>query len=311
MPLAETLDEFLKFAQRKPFGFDFDGRSGTIEEIIAEQKSWYDPKYMTEQTREQYEKEVEERYRDEKEWQERTMFDDDSIEIMNQHFPLAALLEAQKSPALPEYLQKNLALAIWTRAVLLNDEVSAQKIAPEVARLAPEFAEFFAVYRNAKTPLARRRAALFTILKNPVFTPYLESGIGKQDNEFNEWDIDDWWCAPYETVYDEATGSEKPRPIPARPAFLTKLQSDAAQAERKRLAAIGDAPKFWGETFLEWARLAPNDKRVPEGLYVAYRANGWTKYGCGNNIELRDKIGNFMKKRYPQNEWTLKLDEER
>lgn len=309
MPLAETLDEFLKYAQRRPFGFDFGGKSGTIDEIIAEQKSWYDPETFKDQTREEYEREIDERYRDEKEWQDRTMFDDDAIEVMNQHFPLAVLFEAEKSPSLPEYLRKNLAFAIWVRAVLLNDEAAAQKISPEVLRFAPEISELFAVYQAAKTPLAKRRAALYLILKNPVFTPYLESGIGKQDNEFNEWDIDDWWCAPYEMEYDEASNSEVPRRLPERPAFLSKAQSDAAQAERKKLIAIGDAPKFFGTTFIEWSRLAPNDKRVPEGLYISFRANGWTKYGCGNNIELQEQIGSLLRKRYPNSEWTLKLNE--
>lgn len=309
MALAETLDEFLKFAQRKPFGFDFDGSTGTIEQFIAEQKSWYDPKYNTEQTREEYEREVEERLKDEKEWQNRTMFDEDAAEIINQHFPLAVLLEAEKSPALPEYLQKRLALAIWARAVLLDNDAVARKISPEVIKFAPELTPLWTTYQNASTPLERKRAALFLILKNPILTPLIESGMGKTDNETSEFDSDDWWCTPYDSEYDES-GENVGFRLPARPTFLTKAQSDAAQAERAKLKQLGDAPQFLGEIVLEWQRLAPTDKRVPEMLYITYKANGWTKYGCGNNEELRGKIAKLLKARYPKSKWTAKMIEE-
>jgi hypothetical protein len=310
MSLAETLDEFLKFAQRKPFGFDYNGSIGTIEQFIAEQKSWYNPKYYTDQTREEYEREVEERFKEQKLWQERLMFDEDAVEIINQHFPLAVLLEAEKSPALPEYLQKRLALAIWTRAVLLDNDAAARKISPEVAKFAPELETLWMPYLNAQTPLERKRAALYLILKNPVLTPIIESGFGKTDNEFGEFDSDDWWCTPYDSEYSE-DGEKVGFRLPERPAFLTKAQSDAAQAERAKLKQLGDAPKFFGEAVLEWQRLAPADKRVPEMLYITYQANGWTKYGCGNNEELRAKIGNVLRTRYPKSKWTAKLNEEK
>jgi hypothetical protein len=309
MSLAATLDEFLTFAQRKPFGFDFDGSTGTIEQFIAEQKSWYNPQYYTEQTREEYEREVEERFKEEKEWQNRLMFDEDAVEIINQHFPLAVLLEAEKSPALPEYLQKRLALSIWMRSILLDNDAAARKISPEVVRLAPELGALFAAYQTAATPLERKRAALFLILKNPVLTPDIESGMGKTDNETGEFDADDWWCTPYDSEYNEDGENVGFRP-PARPSFLTKAQTDAAQAERAKLKEIGDAPKFLAETVLEWQKLAPADKRVPEMLYITYKANGWTKYGCGNNEELRAKIAKTLKTRYPKSKWTATLIQE-
>ncbi len=58
LKLAQTLDEFLTFAQRKPFAFDFDGAGKTIDEIIEERKQWYDPKYDQE-PKEDYDREVE------------------------------------------------------------------------------------------------------------------------------------------------------------------------------------------------------------------------------------------------------------
>jgi hypothetical protein len=309
--LADTLEDYLKFAQRKPFAFDIDGESGTIDQFIAEQKSYYDPKNDT-QTREEFDKEVEDRFAAEKPWQDRTMFDSETINVMNQHFPLTVMLEAEKSPALPDYLHERFAIAIWTRAVLLDDFKTANKIAPEVVEFHLELKDLMDKIFLAKTPLAQKRAALFLILKNPMVSPYLEDGLEKSDNVFDNFDSNDWWCAPYDTEYDETGTQEIPKKLPPKPLFLTEIQSNAAQAERKKLKEIGDAPKFMGEKVLEWARLSPTDKRIPESLYQVYEANGWTKYGCGSNEELRNQIGAILKKKYPQSEWTRKiLDEEK
>ena len=303
--LSETLDDFLKFAQLTPFAYDMDGESGTIDHFIEQSKSYYDPKYET-KTRKEYNKEVEERFAAEKMWEKRTMFNFQTIELMNQHFPLTVLLEAEKSPALPDYLRERFAIAIWTRAILLNDFATVQKIAPEVIKFHPELKNLTDKIFLAKTPVARQRAAYYLILKNPLVSPFLEDGMGKSDNEFDTFDANDWWCAPSEFDYDE-NGNEVKAKLPPKPMFLTDAQTDAAQAERKKLIAIGDAPKFLGEKVLEWARLAPLDKRVPESLFIAWEANGWTKYGCGNNDELREQIGNILKKKYPQSAWTQKL----
>ena len=107
LKLSETLEDFLKFSLRKPYGFDFDGEVGSVDSIIAEQKKWYDPEYNKD-GREAYDNEIEDRYKDEKEWQERMMFDSDTIEVFNQHFPTAMLLEVEKSPALPDYMRSDL-----------------------------------------------------------------------------------------------------------------------------------------------------------------------------------------------------------
>ena len=310
--LSETLDDYLKFTQLKPFAFDWDGTSGTIESFIKEQKSWYTPASFPNQTREEYEKEVEKNFENEKHWEDRTMFNPGTINVMNNHFPLTLLVEAEKSAALPDYLRERFALAAWTRAVLLDDFVTAGKISTEVLKFHPELQDLMEKVNLAKTPTGRQRAALYLILKNPLFSPFIEDGLGKSDNDFNTWDANDWWCKPYDTEYDEQTGEETKVKPPPKPLFLTPAQSTAAQTERKKLSELGDAPKFLGEKVLEWSRLAPADKRVPELLFIVWEANGWTKYGCGNDEVLRKEIGDVLKRKYPQSEFTQKvLDEEK
>jgi hypothetical protein len=216
------------------------------------------------------------------------------------------LLEVEKSPVLPDYLRERFVTAIWTRAFLLDDYATLLKVTPELAKYRPEFVEQLEPVKNAKTQAALDHAVLYFVLKNPLLSPFIEDGTGKSDNEQGEFDSNDWWCAPYDAETDES-GGEVARTLPPRPAFLTAAQSHAAQAERKKLADIGDAPKYFADRVMAWAKLYPADKRVPELLYIVIKANGWTKYGCGNNEELRDEMSKYLTRRYPNSEWTAKL----
>ncbi len=307
--LAETLDDFLKYSLRKSFAFDFSGSVGSIDELMAEQKKYYDPEYNKD-GREAFDREVEDRFKNEKLWQDRTMLDNETIEIMNQSFPQSVLSQVERSEALPDYLRPKFAIAIWTRAYLLDDYPTLLKITPEITKYQPEFEQPMLAVVNAKTPLARQNAALYFILKNPLFSPYIESGIGKTDNEFGQWDNNDWWCSSYlaeENGDSEENNARKPL---TPPKFLTADQKQTATIERKKMIDLGDAPQMLANRVLEWALRSPADRRVPEALYIVHQANGWTKYGCGSNEELQKKVGDFMNKRYPQSEWTKKLTED-
>jgi len=305
---VETMEDYLRYSLKMPYGFDFDGHKGTIEEFIAEQKKWYNPEYSEGKTREQYEAEIDENFKDERQWQDRAMFDDQTIEVFNQHFPTASLTDVMRSPALPDHMRSRFVVAIWTRAYLLNDSQSLNKLTPELARLYPEFESQLAKISAARTPVARENALLYFVLKNPILNPYIAYGMGRTDNTQEQWSSDDWWCEPYDMEYSDELDRSVEKALPRRPPFLTPAQSTVAQNERKRLKTIGDAPKFLGEKVLAWARRYPIDRRVPEALYIVIEANGWTKYGCGNNEELRDEMATLLKTKYPNSEWTKKLN---
>ncbi|MEQ1603829.1 MAG: hypothetical protein ABL999_03090 [Pyrinomonadaceae bacterium] len=306
LKLAETLEDFLKYSLKKPYGFDFNGDVGTIESIIAEQKTYFDPEYNKE-GREAYEAQIEENYKEEKQWQSRAMFDSDLVEVLNQHFSTVSLIQVFKSPALPDYMRPRLALAIWTRAYLLNDAATVDGFLADLGTYNPEFQPMLDKIAAAKTPAARENAVLYFVLKNPILSPYIQDGMGKTDNTSEEWDSDDWWCEPYDSEYSDETNAEIPKKLPPRPAFLTAAQSQTAQNERKKLKAIGDSPKYLAARVLAWLKRAPGDKRVPEAIYIMIGANGWNKYGCGNNEELRDELAKLLKTRFPGNEWAQKL----
>ncbi|CAN5447645.1 hypothetical protein BH10ACI1_BH10ACI1_13640 [soil metagenome] len=297
MKIAGTLDDFLKNATRKPFTFaDYD-ESVTIDEVIQQQKDWWSSDYNT--TKAEWDKQIEEQFADYKIWEKREMFDAETVKIINENFPLSVLLEAQKSSELPEYLREKLAFVIWTRAVLLEDQAILQKIAPEVLKFAPEVEDFLA----AKSPQELRFAALYVLYKHDYFVPYLESGFRQvyaSDEQANGW-----WCSPSEYDYDEEY-NEIPRRIPNKPPFITKEQNNSAQIEMKKLKTIGDAPTFLGEKALEWFKIAPKDKRLPEILYIAYLANERYIDGCGNR-EMLGKLANLLRNNFPDNEWTKEI----
>ncbi len=303
---AETLEDFLKYSLRKPYAFDFDGEAGNVEKFIAEQKAQYNPEYNKD-GQAAYDAEIENNYKHEREWQGRTMFDTNTVEALNQLFPTSMLVEVAKSPALPDYMRERFVVAIWMRAYMVDDVPTLLKVTPDLAKSRPELAEGLDRITAAKTQVAQDHALLYFVLKNPILTPFIEDGTGKTDNEQGDFDSNDWWCAPYDTEYDEATSAEVPKKLPPRPAFLTPAQVKTAQNERKRLAEAGDGPKFLAEKVMDWAKKFPTDRRVPEALYIVITANGWTKYGCGNNEEIREQYSAFLKKTYPGSEWTAKL----
>lgn len=293
--LSQTLDEYLTFAQRKPFAFNLEGEGKSVEGIIAERKSWYNEKYDT-VTQAEYDENIEKEFAEYRVWEERTMFDDRTMEVVNENFPLETLIQASESKALPDYLRARFLLSAFVRALLLNDNATAQKLAPEVSKNQPELQTELNQYLTAK-PNDKQLAALFLILKHEKLSPYVPSGFGESHEQISY--ASRWWCAPYETYYDEATGESLPRSAIPKPAFLTEAQKRAAQAEMKRLMEIGDAPKYLGEKVLEWARAFPKDKRVPESLFIIYEANDWDKYGCGGVQEVRTAAGKALKTQYP------------
>ncbi len=301
--LAESLDDFLTYSLQRPFAYDFDGSVGLIDDLIAQQKTYYDPEYNKE-GREAFEKEVEQRFAKERLWMGRKMFTSETINMMNQTFPQSVLIDVERSPALPDYLRPKFAIAIWTRAYLLDDMATLLKMTPAVAQYDPALEPELAKITSATTQVAMDRAALYFILKNPVMSPWIEDGIGKSDNEFGEWDSNDWWCSSY-----MSDGDENPDLPPLRiPGFLSAAQKASAKAERRKLIDLGDAPQLLAQRVIEWQKRAPLDKRVPEALYIVHNANGWTKYGCGNSEETQVAVAAILRKNYPNSEWLRKLD---
>ncbi len=289
MMLAESLDDFLEFAQRQPaaFSWDEDGHQMPIDLKDDEEL---------------------------KEWAGRALLDVDAVTIMNQYFPLELLRDSANSKSLPKHIRRQVALAAWTRAVVLDNEKMAIELAPLVSTLAPELKASLDSYLAAKTSSNRKATALYTILKFPGLAPYTASSFGRL-TPLHERDIyrENWWCGGYVPGTDEDEGEEAegdsttPASPPAPPlvSFLNDAQRGVAKAEHDRLLALGAAPTYLSREVIEWARRTPADARLPESLHLVVKA---TRYGCTDNDNGKWSKAAFdlLHKRYPRSTWAKK-----
>jgi len=307
--LAANLSEFLKFGARKPVAFYDEGQIGKLSELFDRSKQSWDAE-LSDETKEEYEQRIDDQYKDLLPWDNRRTFDQQTVDLFNWHFPLDALVTASHDPALPRYLQRRLVLAAWTRAILLKNETVAQRIAPDVLKLAPEMSSVFNRYLDAGTPSEKENAALYVLLKFPDLSPLVAGGLptfgtAEQSDYYFETS---WWC-PLSTTEYSFEGKEVPK-IVSRPGFLTDEQLQAAQHERTALIAIGDGKSYLGKQVLRWAGALPDDPLVPEALFIAVKANESYKYGCGgwnSDEETRQKAEALLRERYSRSSWTAKL----
>ncbi|HEX3067738.1 MAG TPA: hypothetical protein VHX14_04115, partial [Thermoanaerobaculia bacterium] len=161
MPLAGSIDEFVNDAARLPAGSDL--------ESIA------DPPY-------------------------KKLFDDDAAVVFNQALPLAALIDAARSPELPDSIRAQLIAAAFTRAIVLGRTEVALSLLPEMhAHFDDAIKE--PLDRFAAAPPSRRRIeALDLLLHAPGLSPFVVSYQGR----VNSWlpmtelihssEHANWWC---------------------------------------------------------------------------------------------------------------------
>ena len=142
----------------------------------SKRKASWNSRY-SDQTKEEYEKDTEATYRNLLPWDERFAFDEETADILNWHFPLEALVDAARDRALPDYLQRQLILAAWTRAILFERHELANQITSDVLKVVPEMTPVLKPYLQARTLAEKNHAALFVILKFPNLSPFVVSGI--------------------------------------------------------------------------------------------------------------------------------------
>ena len=305
MKLASNLAEFLQFAPRL-------STDATGVAPIPAGKSDYDPgspEYAV----------------------TRPHFDSDASVVLTEKLPLRLLADAAKSSTLAPALRSDIAVSAWTRAILLKNDAIAREMTPVVTELVPELKDDLAEYAKTSDPEAGESAAVFAILRNPGFRPFVSASPGRgwfystTDNHFNSIDNfgDNWWCnflptqknqrptggfylmfstlrAPLQEIY--------PGGVVSAPALLSAQDKNTADEEVNALAALPSAPRWLGEFTINWAKAHPDDPRVPEALHNVVRS--W-RYGCTETAQTdapnysKDAF-EILHTRYPDNDWTKK-----
>lgn len=290
--VARSMDDFLKYAMRVPATVttDMEGNEMPDEDSDTKKES------------------------------PRPIFDGDSAAIMNMRIPVAMLAKASSSMALPVHLRRQMALAVWVKAAMLDEAEIAAELTPVLEAQLPKLKPELDSYAKASGPDAKRFAAVFLMLKFPGTRPYVEAGVGRT-TELDKIDDyrDNWWCALNNVTRlslpnlfkfwgdeDQDTKTAKPKPPePGSPDFLTEPERTQAAAEWKKLAVTSVAPNYLPAQAVEWVNKNPEDPRAAEALYLAVRA---TRYGCTDKDTPKFSKAAFdvLHKRYPNSDWAKK-----
>jgi hypothetical protein len=253
-------------------------------------------------------------------------FDDDSLAVLNRFLPVAIMEQTARSPKLPKNLRQQVAVAAWSRALLLGRTEVARSLAPDVEALAPGLRASVQAYLSARTEEERKFATALLILRFPGLSPFfdtLERGIplDKIRNSGDGW----WGLAVPPNVYppyftgepasahraDQLTqwprvaaglGEIYPGGHFTPPAFLTPKEREAAADESRQLVEIGVAPDYLSKQAIAWATTHPADPRSPEVLALAVRS---TRLGCRDQQTGQYSKAAFelLHSRYPQSSW--------
>ncbi len=288
LQLAQDLAEFVKFSQRHAVTFAYDDIETQLVDVTALPKAG----------EEDYSK-------NERQWAKRTMFDADATRILNTKIPLSLLKQIAVHSDLPDYLRSQVALSAWVRAVILNDEKSAQELAPEVGKLIPELKSYMANYSHAKEGKARRYEAIWAMLKNPATRPFVDQGTGRRTAVASIDDYrDNWWCD--DTYLNNLEGNDGKVVATPAPVFLSKEQLAEATEENAKLTKLAaSGSNYLAAKTSEWAESAPKEKRLPEALALAVKS---TRFGCQNcdTAKVSKTAFDILKDRFGSSEWKKK-----
>jgi hypothetical protein len=238
-----------------------------------------------------------------------TYFDEDGTAAMSFVMPLALMAQVVRRPGLPANLKRDLALAVWTRAVLLDDVGTALSVETVLAPFFPQFADDWKNYRGASDPEARKANAAILVLKLPAASPWPQSGLGYAVKRDVIGRFGPRWWGSEDAGADGATG--RPRKIELcadcalplefeAPAFLTAADRAAAEADAKRLSALPSGPAWLGSIVIPWAKTHLSDPRVPQALHLVVRA---TQYGDPDSATSKAAY-DLLHSRFPRNAWT-------
>lgn len=259
-------------------------------------------------------------------------FDTDSTDVLNERLPLSMLASAAESRQLPVYLRRDMAIAAFTRAVLLGADDRIATLSAVLVAAAPELASSLARVRAAGTPESRRMEAWHVVLRHPGLRPFVPRYAWPR-NRLNQLDPlrEHWWCPfssapsgtrsalepgadfPYYASYEAEFSRHWRDPQflralyptttrPESPAFLADAERVQAQRELEALGRLGASATVLARQAVVFARANASDPRAPEALYLGVRA---TRYGCTDDATGKWSRAAFdlLHRQYPRSEW--------
>ena len=245
--------------------------------------------------------------------------DVDAATVLNEQLPLSVLVSFVLQSNWPRQLRFELAMAVWTRAVLLNQPQQARLLTPILIEAEPGWKPWLNAYDAARTVDDRRITGLLALMRFPSVRPYVNGGAGREEGFVGYSSYrDNWWCSgmgkeqptmgmnSYSTSYNyrgdrvpAPPAAQKPQPFAP---FVTPAMATEARQEHAELEKIGAAPAYFGKESLAWVKAHPADQRNPELLAFAFRA---MRNGCNleDSTPARRLVFKTLHTKYPHSEW--------
>jgi hypothetical protein len=231
--------------------------------------------------------------------------DPDEARVLNRGLTLDDLILIARSPSLPENLRKELAPAVWARAVILERIDQAAAIAPTVALVRPELKPYIAQYQAAKRPDERKFLAAYAIAHFPGLRPFVPSVAPRVTRfEFADDFRDNWWCQgglPAEC--DRWNAENAPPAEPIFLSFYSAPQREIVASELQQISKLGACGDWLSNTLIGWAKEHPSDDRSAEALHFAMRS---VRFSADGSRRRSREIYVLLHNRYPNSEWAKK-----
>ncbi len=231
-------------------------------------------------------------------------FSPKAANVLNEFVPLNALRTAPWANW-PVAMRRDYMQALWTRAVLLQDDPAINQLTPLLAAQQPLLTKLLNEYKTTTNLDQRKFLSTYILISNPAMRPYITPGSLRQAlfNQIEDFH-DNWWCASETPSREQDLPANKS--AKTKPTFLSATQVAEASAEQKRLISAGPGPTYLLTELISYAKKpGTKDKRLPEALYHAIRS---PKFGCFDKSTegLSKTAFAIMHKQYPNDSWTKK-----
>ncbi len=241
-------------------------------------------------------------------------FDEDSATVLESRFTLDRLIDSGISTTLPSRLRARVAVAGFTRAIVLDRHDVARRIAPVLKTLAPQLAADIDRYLQETTPAGQKRAAVLLILRTPGMTPEVPGLDDSVSIDYVEPRrifgvfTNVWWCGksdrrPFRgSAASELIHTLYPDHTVPYPAFVTAEERAVVERELAAIDATGPATRFLATAALEWARERPADPDAAEAL--GRIVSGWRR-ACRDqaDADLSRRSFQALHRQFPNSEW--------
>jgi hypothetical protein len=231
---------------------------------------------------------------------------DAAATFFSEAVPLSRFSDAKMLAALDPRMRKEVVLAGWTRAVLLERWEDEKALEPHLAALAEALTDDLDRVKARAEPEARKLAAVVLLLRAPGMSPYVRPYRAEFPRSYDLCGPDGW-CpqGPVTYVGDCADGMR-----PCAPRFLTPEERQSALKESRALPELGSAPELLMRFVLDSAKQHPDGPLVPEALARCVTTARYTHSVCGSydeakkvRRELAKQAFQLLHRKYPRSRW--------